>query len=201
MYTPFEVLLAVRFRRPEHKTEEIPAAVSWADVIILATPGSKHDADITQLAHSLGPGAAGKVLIDATNPFDRDLTVRWAGASAAEVLQSALPATDVHKSFNTTGVEHLAHPDGTRVTGQRLTMLFAGAPERQDVAARVIELVGFIPVYVGHIRYARHLEVLAELYVHLGCGEAGVDWSSHGHRPYHFQVLKKGLGQGGSAEQ
>ena len=43
--------------------------------------------------------------------------------------------------------------------------------------------------HCGVCRYARHLEVLAELYVHLGTGDAGTQWSDHhGHRPYHFQV-------------
>ena len=38
------------------------------------------------------------------------------------------------------------------MTGQRLTMLYCGSPEVQDVAGRVVEMVGFVPVYCGQIR-------------------------------------------------
>lgn len=86
-------------RRAATKEEEIPSIVAWAQAVVLATPGMRDDQDIVQLAHSLGPGAAGKILLDATNPFGPDLTTRcWeARSSAAEVLQQALPATDVYK--------------------------------------------------------------------------------------------------------
>lgn len=53
----------------------------------------------------------------------------------------------------------MAAPDGSRVTGQRLTLMFAGPAERQADAAAVIEAVGFQPEWVGHVRYARNLEV------------------------------------------
>jgi hypothetical protein len=37
----------------------VPAAVEWADVVVLATPGFRTAADARALADSLGPGAAG----------------------------------------------------------------------------------------------------------------------------------------------
>ena len=39
--------------------------------------------------------------------------------------------TYVYKAFNCIGVEHMAHPGGELITGERLTMLFAGPPEHQ----------------------------------------------------------------------
>lgn len=38
-------------------------------------------------------------------------------------------------------------------------MLYAGGPERKEEAAEFIKAVGWEPMYVGPIRYARNLEV------------------------------------------
>ncbi len=46
----------------------------------------------------------------------------------------------------------MAHPDGELITGERLTMMFAGPAERRDTCAQIIEAVGFLPEYVGPIR-------------------------------------------------
>ena len=96
----------------------------------------------------------------------------------------------MYKAFNTVGVEHMAHPDGSLVTGQRLTLLFAGSAARQAEAAALIRTVGFLPHWVGHVRYARNLEALAELYIHCGAGLGGAHWGqADGTRPFHFQLL------------
>ncbi|CAE7752532.1 unnamed protein product, partial [Symbiodinium microadriaticum] len=95
-------------------------------------------------------------------------------------------------AFNTTGSEHMAHPDGSQIPGynfsQRgpLKMLFCGPVEHHHVAAEVIAAVGFSPQYIGPIRYARNLEAIAELWVHLAVPPAGstsVDWG----RTFHFE--------------
>ncbi|GAB4817922.1 hypothetical protein N2152v2_004968 [Parachlorella kessleri] len=131
--------------------------------------------------------AVGKVLVDVTNPFSSDLSVRWKeGTSAAEVLQQTLPGTYVYKAFNTIGVEHMAHPNGELIAGKRLSMMFAGPAEYHGKCAEIVEAVGFIPEWVGPIRYARNLEAVAELYVHLGSGIGGVKWG----RNFNFQVLR-----------
>jgi hypothetical protein len=151
------------------------------------------DAGIRALAASLGEGVNGKVLIDATNPLISypELEVRWGQAlSGGEVLAAALPGASVYKAFNTVGVEHMARADGAGITGERLTMLVAGdeAPEPLRLAERVVAGVGFVPEFVGGIRFARNLEALAELYVHMaGRYATRLD----GSRNYHFQFIRK----------
>ncbi len=93
-------------------------------------------------------------------------------------------------AFNTVGVEQLGAPDGTFINGQKLTMLFVGPADKKKVAASVVEGVGFIPKYVGPIRYARNLDAIAELWIHLSippAGETREDWG----RNFHFQVIEK----------
>ena len=97
------------------------------------------------------------------------------------------------QAFNTVGSEHLGHPDGSQIPGYDfssrgpLKMLFCGPAEQQEVAAEIIAAVGFAPQYVGPIRYARNLEAMAELWVHLAIPPAGattVDWG----RGFHFEA-------------
>ncbi|PNH05802.1 Metalloreductase STEAP3 [Tetrabaena socialis] len=167
-------------------------AIKASDVIILATPGSNDDAGIKSTAASLGPGIAGKVLIDATNPLTSwpGLEVRWtAGTSGGEVLAAVLPDTIVYKAFNTIGVNQMSHADGSAITGQQLTMLFAGGPAQREAAEEVISAVGFKPEYVGPIRYARNLEAIAELWIHLSV--PGVGTAEKWGRDFHFQTIRK----------
>lgn len=73
-------------------------AVEWAGTggaVLLAVPGSAlaSDAACSSLARLLGPFAAGKIVLDATNPLDRELNgLVWErGRSGAEVLAEVLP--------------------------------------------------------------------------------------------------------------
>ncbi len=68
-------------------------------------------------------------------------------------------------AFNTIGVELLGNP---QINGQKLTMLYAGPDDQQELVGQVVAGVGFIPEYVGPIRYARNLEAIAELWIHIG---------------------------------
>lgn len=79
----------------------IEEAVQWAgggagpSAILLTVPGSAlaSDAACAALARSLGPSAAGQVVIDATNPLDAEGNeLCWSrGHSSAEALAKCLP--------------------------------------------------------------------------------------------------------------
>lgn len=72
---------------------------------------------------------------------------------------------------------------------EEVLLRIAGPLEGKDLAARVIAGTGFEPRYVGKIRYARNLEAIAELYIHLGSPLlADADYWG---RNFHFQVLTK----------
>ncbi|KAG2431174.1 hypothetical protein HXX76_009702 [Chlamydomonas incerta] len=169
-------------------------AIKESDVVLLTVPGAHDDAGIKAIAKSLGPDVTGKVLIDACNPLSAwpGLESRWKeGTSFGEVLAAELPGAVVFKAFNTVPVEIMASADGSTLpeAGGPLTLLYAGGPERQELAEEVIRAVGFTPVHVGPIRYARNLESIAEMYVHLSVPGAGVPGVSKWGRLWHLQVL------------
>ncbi len=155
----------------ELTVETMGKALQSADVVILATPSIADDEGIQALAQSLGD-MSGKVIIDATNPlgpFQEGLNVRWdKGTSGGEILAQALPTAKVYKSFNTLGVEHMKAALGK-------DMMIAGDPDEasRKIAEEVVAGVGFKPFYVGPIRYARNLEAIAELWIHMAIPPLG----------------------------
>ncbi|PNW73429.1 hypothetical protein CHLRE_14g631600v5 [Chlamydomonas reinhardtii] len=172
----------------------VAEAIKDSDVVILTVPGAHDDAGIKSIAKSLGPEVKGKVLLDACNPLGAwpGLESRWtAGTSFGEVLAAELPDTVVYKAFNTVPVEIMAAADGSSIpeVGGPLTLLYAGGPERHELAEEVIRAVGFVPVRVGPIRYARNLESIAEMYVHLSVPGAGLPGVAHWGREWHLQLV------------
>ncbi|KAL7542069.1 hypothetical protein ACHAXR_011735 [Thalassiosira sp. AJA248-18] len=148
-----------------------------SQVVILATNGIYDDKEMEQFCNSLGD-MSGVIIIDATNPlgpYNDGLQVRtWEeGISSGEKLQMYLPSARVYKSFNTVGLEHMKEALGK-------TMLIAGDPDfsYRLIVEEVVKGVGFKPFYVGPIRYARNLEAMAELWIHMAIpGLGGRDTS------------------------
>lgn len=145
-----------------HMSEVLPKS----QVIILATKGLYEDDEMKRFCHSLGD-MSGVIIIDATNPlteYSDGLQVRtWEeGISSGEKLQQYLPTAKVYKSFNTVGLEHMKEALGK-------DMLICGDPDisYRLIAEEVVKAVGFKPFYVGPIRYARNLEAMAELWIHM----------------------------------
>ncbi|KAG2447999.1 hypothetical protein HYH02_007027 [Chlamydomonas schloesseri] len=184
---------------PNQTVKPVAEAIKESDVVLLTVPGAHDDAGIKAIAKSLGPEVKGKIVIDACNPLSAwpGLESRWKeGSSFGEVLAAELPSgTVVYKAFNTVPVEVMAAADGSTIpaAGGPLTLLYAGGPERQEAAEEVIKAVGFKPLYVGPIRYARNLESIAELYVHLSVPGAGIPGVAKWGRMWHLQALGDGL--------
>jgi predicted dinucleotide-binding enzyme len=68
-------------------------------------------------------------------------------------------------------------------------MLVAGdvRPEFKEKVAAIVAAVGFRPRFVGPIRYARNLEAIAELWIHLAVPPAGETRENWG-RSWNFAV-------------
>ena len=148
-------------------------------------------------AASLGAGAEGKILIDATNPLSDfpALGVHYDGnTSGGEQCAAAFPKSAVFKSFNTIGVEHMGiNANGRAMPGHDtaegpLTMLVSGDKDKEAEAATIVKAAGFDPRYVGPIRYARNLEAVAEIWIHTAIPPAGLTQEDWG-RNFHIQVV------------
>lgn len=138
-------------------------AVDGAEVVVLAVPYTAMDAVADQIASH----AAGRIVIDATNPLKPDYSglATEGGPSGAERLAGRLPGATVVKAFNTLFAGIQGHPDAL---GTPLDALFA--TDDDTAAATVAELasaIGFRPVRVGPLAAARELEALAWLNIRL----------------------------------
>jgi 8-hydroxy-5-deazaflavin:NADPH oxidoreductase len=165
--------------------QEMASAIAAADILIMATPSIHSDDGLKALVESFGD-VSGKILIDATNPlneFPNGLQIRWEhGTSGGEYIQSLLPNTKVYKAFNTLGVEHMSNVVD-------VDMMYAG-PDQE--IAPIIAAIGYRPIYVGPIRYARNLEAIAELWIH--CAISPLPGNYLG-REWTFKIAGKVEGQ------
>jgi hypothetical protein len=149
------------------------AAAEGAQVVVLAVPGT----DAPAIAAEIAPVLRGAVVVDATNPLNASFDgLAVDGISGAAAVQEAAGGAPVVKAFNTVFAGRYASPSEQ---GSPLKVLVAG----DDAAARgtVSELassLGFAPVEVPSLRFARSLEEIAFLNIALNAGNGWV-WQSH----------------------
>jgi predicted dinucleotide-binding enzyme len=142
---------------------EVKETAAWGEVLILAVPfGAVGDA-----VRTIGDAAAGKTLIDATNPLTEDMKLAiGCTTSGAEELQKKVPAAHVVKCFNTIFAKHMSTGE---VLGRKLTFFAAGDDARaKEQALGIGRDLGFDPVDAGPLENARWLETLAYFNMQLG---------------------------------
>ena len=133
----------------------IDDAAGFGEVVVMAIPWRAHEGY---------PGAetvAGKILVDAMNPYRPDGSVYDLGAStSSEEVGRRLPGARVVKAFNTVYFQRLAteaHQD--LPVPDRLAVCLAGDDqEAKAVVARLIEQIGFAPVDTGSLHDGGRLQ-------------------------------------------
>src|SRR5207253_5540215 len=139
-----------------------PEAAAHGAVVLLATPWAA-----ARAALRAAGDLTGKILVDATNPLEPDLSGLALGrtTSAGEEVARWAPGAKVVKAFNTIGAQHMANP---RFGTQSASMLVCGddGAAKKTVLA-LAEVLGFDPVDAGPLRQARLLEPLAMLWISL----------------------------------
>ena len=92
-------------------------AVAGADIVVLAVPYGA----VAAVAAEIAPVAAGKIVIDPTNPLKADYSglATGGGTSGAEQLARLLPGRKVVKAFNTVFAGNAAQPAGARLPARR----------------------------------------------------------------------------------
>jgi 8-hydroxy-5-deazaflavin:NADPH oxidoreductase len=138
-------------------------AVRDADVTVLAMPFR----EVKAVAEEIRDAAAGKIVIDATNPLKADRSGLATGEhSGAEELQQLLPGTAVVKAFNTVLASNQAHP--VTNDGMVLDGLYAGNDENaKRTVAGWLSDIGYRPIDAGDLTAARDLEHMAFLNISL----------------------------------
>jgi NADPH-dependent F420 reductase len=153
--------------------ESAAEATSGADVIVLAIPYGETDA----LAQDIGTEAAGKVIVDVTNPVTPDYSglATAGGPSGAERVAQLFRGARVAKAFNTVFATLQANP---KAHGTPLDALIAtDDDEARRKVAELASSIGFRPIDLGSLAAASEMEALAWLNIRLQMQKNG-DWRS-----------------------
>jgi len=169
-----KVMLAVRdpagakaaeLRAEGYEVAAASQAAAAADVVVLAVPWPA----LADTVKSLG-ALAGKILVDATNPLNPDMTLAIGhDDSAGETVARLAPGARVVKAFNTTGANNMAD---TRYGPARLMMLVAGDDgQAKGSVMKLADDLGFEAVDAGPLAMSRHLEPLAMVWIKLATAQ------------------------------
>jgi 8-hydroxy-5-deazaflavin:NADPH oxidoreductase len=140
----------------------VEEAARFGEVVLLAVPWRSPEA--------LPPAEilAGKIVIDAMNPYGENFTVYDLGDStSSEEVAKRLPGARLVKAFNTIYYVHLAQEGRPDLPiGDRRAIFVAGDDEEaKAVVSRLIEEIGFAPVDTGSLREGgRRQEPNTEVY-------------------------------------
>jgi predicted dinucleotide-binding enzyme len=133
---------------PRAKAMTVADAARWADVVLLAVPW--------RIPEALPPAdaVAGKIVIDAMNPYAEDGSVTDLGSTtSSEVTRKRLPGARLVKAFNTIWFKHLAErgrPE--RPVDERHAIFVAGDDESaKRTVIGLIEAIGFGAVDTGSL--------------------------------------------------
>jgi predicted dinucleotide-binding enzyme len=158
----------------ERNAKPVAAALSGAEIVILATPWTATEALVCEHANEL----AGKIVIDATNQINPSLTRLAVGSdtSGVEVLQGQARKAKFYKAFNSTGVSVMAKP---QFPAGDAVMFVAGPAADKKTVLRIVADVGFEPVDAGELKAARLLN-------RLRCFGFSLRWSKGHGRDFAF---------------
>jgi 8-hydroxy-5-deazaflavin:NADPH oxidoreductase len=127
---------------------KVADAARWGDIVLLAVPWRSPEA--------LPPAdsVAGKIVIDAMNPYGSDGSVTDMGATtSSEETRRRLPGARIVKAFNTIYYKHLESRGRTDLPlDDRHAIFVAGDDEgaKREVMT-LIEEIGFAPVDTGSL--------------------------------------------------
>jgi predicted dinucleotide-binding enzyme len=138
-------------------------AVRDSEVVMLALPWTARTAAFA----AAGAGAfAGKLVIDATNPYlDSPQVEDLGGRASSEVVASELPGARVVKAFNTLWWDKLAHGARPQGAPDRIALPVSG----DDAAAKatvmaLLDGIGFDAANAGPLSASRRQEPDQPLY-------------------------------------
>ncbi|HEX9399402.1 MAG TPA: NADPH-dependent F420 reductase [Anaeromyxobacter sp.] len=132
----------------------VDEAAAFGDVVLLALPWRAREDLPAELL-------AGKIVVDATNPYRPDFTVYDLGdSSSSEEMLRTLPGARLVKAFNTLFAKDLASSGRPELPlDERTALLLAGDdPQAKELVSRLVEEIGFAPVDTGGLRDGGRLQ-------------------------------------------
>jgi 8-hydroxy-5-deazaflavin:NADPH oxidoreductase len=137
----------------DHVSAATPVdAVEASDVVMLAVPWDA----IGDALQSAGP-LAGKVVIDATNPFGSSATPSG-GTTAAHFNSARMPGARHVRALNTLTAEFQAEAVGRPVADRAVMFLCGDYTEAKRIVSGLIADAGFAPVDLGAVAQAGLME-------------------------------------------
>ena len=146
---------------PKARAMTVADAARWADVVLLAVPWRSPEA--------LPPAdaVAGKVVIDAMNPYTTDGGVADLDAStSSEETLRRLPGARLVKAFNTIWFKHLAElgQKDLPVDDRHAIFVAGDDADAKKTVMQLIEEIGFGPVDTGSLADGRRQQPNTTLY-------------------------------------
>lgn len=148
---------------PKSSVGTVEEAAEFGDIIILAVPFKA----VKEIAEKIGH-QKGKAIIETTNPYpNRDgevaQRVRDSNKAASVFVAEHFPEAHVLKAFNTIYFKNLR--DDAFLEGDRRAIPYAGDHKPSlNILERLIDEIGFAPVYVGQLSESHPMDVEQELY-------------------------------------
>ncbi len=154
------------------RVSSIAEGAKGADLVVLAVPANS----LVAIAAELKPVIGSAVLVDSTNVLNATFSdLEYKRESGAADLQDLLPDVAVVKAFNTLFAGRYSTPSQH---GSALQVLIAGNNDAaNNKVAEYATSLGFDPVVVGGLRFAKTLEEMAFLNISLNATK-GLTWQS-----------------------
>jgi 8-hydroxy-5-deazaflavin:NADPH oxidoreductase len=139
----------------------VDEAAAFGDVILLAVPWRNPE------ALPSADKVAGKIVIDAMNPYGEKFSIiDLGGSTSSEETLKRLPGARLVKGFNTIWFEHLAKNGRKDIAVEERHAIFVASDDEEAKAtvSRLIEEIGFAPVDVGSLREGKLQEPNTPIY-------------------------------------
>jgi 8-hydroxy-5-deazaflavin:NADPH oxidoreductase len=145
---PASLASLVKTLGPKARAMTVADAARWADIVLLAIPWRTPEA--------LPPAetVAGKIVVDAMNPYMEDGTIADLGASSSsEETRKRLPGARLVKAFNTIWFKHLAERGRTDLPLEDRHAIFVAGDDAdaKETLESLIAEIGFGAVDTGSL--------------------------------------------------
>jgi 8-hydroxy-5-deazaflavin:NADPH oxidoreductase len=164
--SPAKLSSVVEALGPKASAKSIEAAAD-GEVVLLAVP---YDAVDDVVAHSYSQ-LAGKIVIDATNPFalspeGRIISSLGSGITAGSRMSQRLPHSLVVRAFSHV-MEELLVSRGSSQSGLWAMAIAGDDPAAKQIVSKLVRDAGFVPVDMGTLAESLPLDPGGALFPHM----------------------------------